>query len=88
MTACYRAFILTIMHADLQGALNQINKSWRAFTHRGKPMSKEQVRRCLEYGIKKGYKTTSELTDKEIDNIIGTKFHPAFKDDGTFIGTD
>ena len=59
------------MNADLQGALEQINKSWRAFTHRGRPMSKEQVKRCLEYGIKKGYKTTSELKDEEVDKIIG-----------------
>jgi len=59
------------MHADLQGALNQLSKSWRAFTHRGRPMSKEQVKRCLEYGIKKGYKTTAELKDEEVDKIIG-----------------
>lgn len=59
------------MHADLKGALDQIDRSWRAFTHRGRPMSKEQVKICLEYGIKKGYKTTAELKDEEVDKIIG-----------------
>lgn len=58
------------MNADLEGALNQINKSWRAFTHRGKPMSKEQVRKVLQYGIFKGYKSTAELSDEEVDMII------------------
>jgi lipoate-protein ligase A len=76
------------MHSDLAGALEQINKGWKAFEHRGKPMTKDQVRKVLKYGLSKGYKTTAELTDEEVDNIIGTKFSPAFKDDGTFIGTD
>lgn len=30
------------MHADIQGALQQINTSWRAFEHRGMPMKKDQ----------------------------------------------
>ena len=53
MTACQGELIQNIMNADLQGALEQLNKSWRAFTHRGRPMSKEQLKRCLEYGIAK-----------------------------------
>lgn len=61
------------MHADLKGALRQINKSWRAFTHRGKPMTKIQVKAVLEYGIRKGYKTTNELSDEEVDAIINPR---------------
>ena len=58
------------MHADLQGALNQINKSWKAFEHKGKKMTKAQVKSVLEYGISKGYKSTSELSDKEVDELL------------------
>lgn len=58
------------MHADLRGALEQINSCYQSFEHRGKRMTKEQVFRCLAYGIGKGYKTTSELSDEEVDNIL------------------
>lgn len=58
------------MRADLAGALEQLEQSWRAFTHRGKPMTKDQVRKCLIYGIQKGYKSTGELKDEEVDIII------------------
>jgi hypothetical protein len=59
------------MHADLIGALEQINKSYRAFEHKGQKMTKHQVRKVLEYGIKKGYKTTAELKDEEVDKVLG-----------------
>lgn len=58
------------MNADLQGALNQLNKSYRAFEHKGKRLTKIQVKMILEYGIKKGYKSTAELTDEEVDNLL------------------
>lgn len=58
------------MHADLKGALKQLNSSWRAFEHKGKYMSKEQVKKVLEYGIAKGYKSTKELTDEEVDAVL------------------
>jgi ribulose bisphosphate carboxylase small subunit len=61
------------MHADLQGALDQINRSYKAFEHRGKKMSKEQVRRVLQYGLKRGYKTTAELTDSEVDAVLNLR---------------
>ena len=61
------------MHADLKGALEQINKSYKAFEHKGQKMSKDQVRKVLIYGIDKGYKSTSELTDKEVDEILSGK---------------
>lgn len=60
------------MNADIVGALEQLEKSWKAFEHKGKPMTKEQVREVLVYGIKKGYKTTAELSDQEVDVIIGS----------------
>lgn len=58
------------MHADIQGALQQINTSWRAFEHRGMPMSKDQVKKVLEYASNKGYKTTAELSDEEVDQVL------------------
>jgi len=58
------------MNADIKGALRQINKSYKAFEHKGKQLTKRQVKIILEYGIKKGYKHTGQFTDKEIDNLL------------------
>lgn len=58
------------MHADLLGALQQINRSYKCFEHKGQRMTKEQVINVLKYGISKGYKTTAELSDKEVDEIL------------------
>ena len=58
------------MQADIQGALAQIDKSWKAFTHKGIPMTKEQVTKVLIYANNKGYKSTSDLSDEEVDKII------------------
>ena len=60
------------MNADIKGALNQINKSYKAFTHKGKSMTKEQVKSVLEYGLSKGYEHTGQLSDEEIDTILKT----------------
>jgi hypothetical protein len=61
------------MEADLAGALEQLNESWEVFEHNGKPMTKNQVRKVLVYGLNKGYKSTSELSDEEVDNILNEK---------------
>ena len=61
------------MNADLAGALEQLEMSWKAFEHNGKPMTKEQVRKALVYGLQKGYKHTGELTDADVDMAIGLK---------------
>lgn len=58
------------MHADIKGAIAQFNKAWNTFEHRGEKMSKIDVKKVLEYANAKGYKTTAELTDEEVDNII------------------
>jgi len=62
------------MNADIKGALEQLNKSYKAFTHRERFLSKNDVKRVLEYGLTKGYKTTDELTDVEVDKILGWYF--------------
>ena len=58
------------MHADIQGSLDQINKWWRVFEHKGKSMAKEEVRAVLEYGKSKGYKTTDQITEEEVETSI------------------
>lgn len=58
------------MNADCKGALAQINKSYKAFVHKDRPMSKAEVKAVLEYAIKKGYDHTGMLSDEEVDNIL------------------
>lgn len=58
------------MHADIQGALDSINTSYRFFEHRGKEMTKEQLQKVLEYALEMGYKSTAEISDKEVDELI------------------
>ena len=58
------------MRADLKGALAAINVSWRAFVHNGKRMTKDEVAKCLRYGIAKGYEHTGQLTDEDIENAL------------------
>ena len=59
------------MHADLKGYLSVIDKVYMHFEHNGALLSKEQVRKLLEYGLSKGYKTTADLSDLEIDTVLG-----------------
>jgi len=68
------------MNADCKGALQQLNKSWRAFTHRDKPMSKAQVKAVLEYAISKGYEDIGQLSDSEVDAIISPSIKPTNHD--------
>lgn len=58
------------MNADCKGALAQINKSYKAFVHNDKPMSKAEVKAVLEYAIAKGYDHTGMLSNEEVDNIL------------------
>lgn len=58
------------MDADIKGCLNQIDRSYKAFEHEGKRMTKEQVKKVLEYGLSKGYKSVSQLSDEEINSIL------------------
>ncbi len=57
------------MHADINGTLLNINKSYKLFEHNGKSLTKKQVKKILEYGLKKGYTLTSEFTDIDTENI-------------------
>lgn len=59
------------MDANIKGALEQLNKSYPVFTHRGRFLSKDDVGKVLKYGLSKGYKTVYELSDKEVDEVLG-----------------
>lgn len=58
------------MDADIKGSLNQLNKSYRCFEYKGKSMTKSEVKKVFEYGVKKGYKLVSELSGNEIEAIL------------------
>jgi hypothetical protein len=58
------------MDASLRGALNHINSSWKAFTHKGKRMTKAQVTAVLEFGKAEGLEKVSQIKDSDIDLII------------------
>lgn len=60
------------MNADIKGALAQLNRSYKAFEHKGKRMTKQEVKKVLEYGLAKGYKHTGQLLDEEVERIILT----------------
>lgn len=61
------------MNADIKGALNNLNKCWSAFEHKGKFMTKQQVKNVLEYALTKGYKSTSEIKDHEVEMFLTKK---------------
>ena len=61
------------MHADLKGSLRAIDKSWRVFIHNGKSLSKVQVEKVVKAGIAKGYKTTADFKENEVNEILGLK---------------
>lgn len=58
------------MDADIKGCLNQIDRSWKAFEHNGKRMTKLEVKSVLEYGLSKGYESVSQITDEETDMVL------------------
>ncbi|BBQ09288.1 MULTISPECIES: hypothetical protein [Elizabethkingia] len=58
------------MHADLKGALNHINTSYKAFVHNGKSLTKNQVEIILKAGIAKGYDSTADFKENEVDQIL------------------
>lgn len=58
------------MNADLVGALENLDEVWQTFEHKGEPMTKDEVRKALVYGIRKGYDHTGQLTDEDVDKAL------------------
>lgn len=67
------------MNADIKGALEQLNRSYKAFEHKGRRMTKQEVKKVLEYGLEKGYKHTGQLSDEEVDTIIKKMYEPHYE---------
>jgi len=59
------------MYADIKGSLDYMKKKPIPFEHRGVSLLQNQAKKVLEYGLKKGYKTTAEISDNEIDEVLG-----------------
>ena len=55
------------MDADIKGCIANINKSYRVFEHDGMPMSKKEVLAVLHYGLGRGYDSTSQISDEEVN---------------------
>lgn len=53
-----------------------LKRNWRRknlsgfFTHRGRNLSDSEVRKLVEYGLKKGYRTEAEFSDEEVDRVL------------------
>ncbi len=60
------------MNADIKGALAHINRSYRVFTNNGASMTKSEVKHVLTEGIKRGYTSTGDFKEGEVDEILKT----------------
>jgi len=61
------------MHADLKGALEKVlskRTAYKMFSHKDSPMTKGEVIAVLKYGIHKGYDTTEDISEKEVDSVL------------------
>jgi len=58
------------MHADIKGALNYMKKKPITFQHRGVNLLQGQAKKVLEYALQKGYETTEQLSDEEVDKVL------------------
>jgi hypothetical protein len=63
------------MDSDLRGLQAHLGrtKGNGAVEHNGKQLPRATVISLVEYGIKKGYKYLSELTDEDIETVINKK---------------
>lgn len=64
------------MDADVLGCLKAINRSYKAFEHNGKSMTKKEVQAVLMYAYNKGYKAVSQLSDEEINSVLSKLTNP------------
>lgn len=43
------------------------------FTYGGRELSDAEVRRVVEYGISKGYRTEADIPEDEVNQLLGIK---------------
>ena len=58
------------MKANLKGLLQFAIKRNPCCEHRGVALTRKQVIKVCEYGIRKGYESTDDLTDSEVDEVL------------------
>ena len=58
------------MGANIQWAILNFNRVWNLFEHNGRKLTRMEVMALLNYGLSKGYVSTSQLTDEEIDMVL------------------
>lgn len=61
------------MHADIKGSLAYLKNNPRRnipFTHKGERISKIKILEILKYADSKGYESTEDLKDEEVETIL------------------
>lgn len=51
----------------IETALKNLNNTFRFFGHNGKILTKKEVKELLELSIRKNYKSTSQITEKDFE---------------------
>lgn len=60
------------MQTDLVIAYKKIDSSYKSFKHKGAKLTKAQVRKVLKWAIEEqNYTTTAQLTDNDVDTVLG-----------------
>ena len=60
------------MDCNIKEALNELDKCYQAFEHRGQPMYKWQVKQILTQALEEGYGYISQIPDADIERVINT----------------
>jgi len=58
------------MQVNILGAILEIDRFWKLFHLKNKPLTKEQVIRVLNYGKNKGFIYVHEIPENDIDMIL------------------
>jgi hypothetical protein len=58
------------MTININVAYDKLNKFWKVLDYKGKALSKEDVRKCLIIGLSKGYSSTEQITNEDIERAL------------------
>ena len=58
------------MNANVKGALKDLNRFYKIFTHNGKSLKKSEVKNILMNAINKGYETIYDIPDEEVEKWV------------------
>jgi hypothetical protein len=62
------------MNADIDWVLENLVRASRLVEHRGKFLSKAELKAVMLHGKQKGYKTIAQFKDKEVDHVLAHRF--------------